>query len=239
MCRIWLCVLVLAAPACVPEYPMCRNDMGCRVGELCVDRRCSQCVDDSHCLVGERCTSGVCEKHIEKCASAADCDAGQVCLFEMCSKCFEDGHCPEGLVCVDGACSECAGDEHCPEGLACVDGACSDMVIEADEVIAPEGCTMDPVHFAFDSSQLSKKAKSVLDGWIPCLDAEGTYTLVGRADNVGDEGYNLSLGLDRAKAVKDYLVSKGVSSSSLVVATAGKHKAAGKEDAEDRRVDIL
>lgn len=222
---------------CTPEYPMCKGDQHCRAGELCVNGHCGQCAADTDCLMGEKCNSGVCERPLDTCSSIADCPAGMVCLFELCTSCFEDEQCGSGRVCIDGRCAGCASDADCPEGQSCMEGACGELVIETEEVVADEGCALEPVYFEFDSCELTKDAKKILDGWIGCLDEGRTYTLIGRADSQGDEGYNLSLGLDRAKAVKAYLVKKGMSKKSLVVATAGIHTA-GEDHDKDRRVDI-
>jgi peptidoglycan-associated lipoprotein len=239
MCRVSLALLLVPLVlGCVPEYPLCKNDLQCKLAEVCVDGHCLKCADDSACLQGEKCVDGLCQKPLDRCSTNGDCAAGQVCLFELCTKCFEDEHCGPGLVCVEGSCAGCASDEDCGGDASCVDGTCTEMVIESGEVIAPEGCGLEPVYFAFDSSELTKEAKAVLDGWIPCLEQGRTYTLIGRADMMGDEGYNLSLGLDRARAVKDYLVSRGVSSKVLVVASAGKHIAGETDHDSDRRVDI-
>ncbi|MBW2262908.1 MAG: OmpA family protein [Deltaproteobacteria bacterium] len=239
MSRTWLLILLPAlALACVPEYPLCRSDMQCKLAQTCVDGRCVQCADDSQCLQGEKCSEGMCEKPLDRCSSSAECAAGQVCLFELCTKCFEDEQCGSGMICVDGACAGCASDGDCGKAQSCVDGTCTEMATEPGEVITPEGCGLEPAYFEFDSFELTKEAKAVLDAWIPCLEEGRTYTLVGRADMTGDEGYNLSLGLDRAKAVKSYLVDNGVSSKNLIVATAGKHIAVSSEHETDRRVDI-
>jgi peptidoglycan-associated lipoprotein len=239
MSRTCLLVLLPAlALACVPEYPLCKSDMQCKLAQTCVNGHCAQCADDSACLQGEKCVEGACEKPLDRCSSNTDCAAGQVCLFELCTKCFEDEHCGSGTICVDGSCAACASDEDCDEGQSCEGGTCTEMVIEPGEVVAPDGCGLEPVYFKFDSSALTKEAKAVLDAWIPCLEEGRIYTLIGRADMKGEEGYNLSLGLDRAKAVKDYLVEQGVSSKNLLVASAGKHIADSSEHETDRRVDI-
>lgn len=235
-CLVVACACL--ALACVPEYPRCRSDMQCKLAQTCVNGHCVQCADDSFCLQGEKCVEGACQKNIDRCSSNSDCKAGQVCLLELCSKCFEDENCGPGLVCVDGACAGCVTDEDCDGDASCVDGTCTEMASESGEVIAPEGCGLEPVYFAFDSTELTKKARAVLDAWIPCLDEGRTYTLIGRADMKGEEGYNLSLGLDRAKAVKEYLVEKGVPAENLTVASAGKHIAGDEDHDSDRRVDI-
>jgi hypothetical protein len=238
MLRHATCLLIAAlGAACAPEYPLCKNDAQCRIGEVCVDGHCARCAADKDCLEGERCLDGACQKPLERCASAADCASGMVCLFELCSGCFEDAQCGPGRVCVEGRCAECGSGADCPPGARCVGGECTEPA-EAGKADAAAGCMLSPVYFGFDSALLTGAARAGIEAWLECLDRDRTYTLVGRADQTGDAGYNLSLGLERARAVRDHLVSLGFPSKNLVVTTAGSD-ASGGDDAKDRRVDIL
>ena len=68
--------------------------------------------------------------------------------------------------------------------------------------------TDEAVHFAFDKSNLSEKAKGALDSFAGQLKAENENVYVeiqGHTDNVGTEEYNLRLGHGRAEAVYSYL----------------------------------
>jgi hypothetical protein len=232
------CLALVALAGCDPEYPMCKKESQCRVGELCVDQRCVRCAGDSDCLMGEKCVAGACETPLERCQANADCPDGMACLFELCSQCYEEDHCDGDMRCVDGRCQGCADDGDCGDDETCKDGSCAALVVETEEVIGPGGCDLEPVYFEFDSFALTKDAMAVIEDWVDCLVEGETYTLIGRADMKGEEGYNLSLGLDRAKAVKKHLVSLGFPADHLVVATAGKHIAKDDDHDKDRRVDI-
>lgn len=68
--------------------------------------------------------------------------------------------------------------------------------------------TDEAVHFAFDKSNLSEKAKGALDSFAEDLKAENENVYVeiqGHTDNIGTEEYNLRLGHGRAEAVYSYL----------------------------------
>ena len=75
--------------------------------------------------------------------------------------------------------------------------------------------------------------------------AGGMYIRVeGNTDNVGDESWNQGLSERRARAIVDYLVSRGVDPRRLVARgngsakpLAGNHTAEGR--ARNRRTDIL
>lgn len=73
------------------------------------------------------------------------------------------------------------------------------------------------VNFAFDNAQLDAEARRTLDRqahWINQF-PEVRFRVYGHTDLVGSAAYNHQLGLRRANAVVNYLVSRGVSRSRL------------------------
>lgn len=68
------------------------------------------------------------------------------------------------------------------------------------------------VNFDTNKSTLTAKAKANLDKIVPVFNeyAETDIKIFGYTDNTGKEDYNLKLSQQRAAAVKDYLVSKGL-----------------------------
>ncbi|MGR3714105.1 MAG: OmpA family protein [Shimia sp.] len=83
------------------------------------------------------------------------------------------------------------------------------------------------VNFAFDSAQVDAEAKSALNvqaDWIRQF-PEVRFRVYGHTDAVGSTSYNKSLGLRRARAVVNYLVSQGVERSRLeAVVSLGKNQ---------------
>lgn len=73
------------------------------------------------------------------------------------------------------------------------------------------------IEFAFDSAQLTGKAFPILRRVADILDRYGSYSvrIEGHTDDIGEEEYNLRLSEERAKAVMDYLVSRGISRQRL------------------------
>ena len=68
--------------------------------------------------------------------------------------------------------------------------------------------------------------------------------MVGHTDDVGDDDYNLELSLQRAIAVRDFLVNAGVDASKIVTVGAGERMPVASNTteegrAENRRVDVL
>ena len=82
------------------------------------------------------------------------------------------------------------------------------------------------LHFAFDRYDLTEESKGTLQalGAFLTQNREGTMTIEGHADERGTSEYNLALGEKRAQAVKDYLVSLGVSASRLSTISYGKER---------------
>jgi len=85
----------------------------------------------------------------------------------------------------------------------------------------------DTVTFAFDSATLTPEAMAVLQKQANFIRQfpEVRFKVFGHTDLVGSQGYNYNLGLRRAKAVVNFLVSQGVSKSRLqAVVSYGKSR---------------
>jgi peptidoglycan-associated lipoprotein len=84
----------------------------------------------------------------------------------------------------------------------------------------------DTVHFEYDKSDLRDDDKTVLQhqaAWLAKYPAVRA-TVEGHCDERGTREFNLALGAKRANAVKEYLVSLGVSASRLDTISYGKEK---------------
>lgn len=82
------------------------------------------------------------------------------------------------------------------------------------------------IHFAFDRYDLTEDTKATLQGLSTFLtqNRDVTITIEGHADERGTAEYNLALAEKRAQAVKDYLVSLGVSPSRLTTVSYGEER---------------
>lgn len=93
----------------------------------------------------------------------------------------------------------------------------------------------DRVFFAFDSSELSNQAQSVLDAqaaWLANFPAV-TITIEGHADERGTDDYNLALSARRAAAARDYLIARGIAAGRIDTLPLGESRpaAAGSNEA--------
>ncbi len=103
----------------------------------------------------------------------------------------------------------------------------------------------DWVHFEFDKYDLTPLGKETLDKAAEQLEEYPNVKVVleGHACSCGPERYNLNLGMNRAKAVRDYLVQKGISPSRLSTVSYGESRPAVEEKtkadhAKNRRVEF-
>ena len=89
--------------------------------------------------------------------------------------------------------------------------------IEVKELEEGEGFEINDIKFATNSSELSDNATFILDNFYSYLKDNPTieFKVVGHTDNVGNDSKNQTLSASRAKSVKDYLVSKGISLSRI------------------------
>ena len=83
---------------------------------------------------------------------------------------------------------------------------------------------LQPVFFAFDSTEVSAEGRAALDANAVLLRKYATWvvTVEGHCDDRGTAEYNLALGERRALAAKNYLVSLGVEGKRLNTVSYGK-----------------
>lgn len=103
---------------------------------------------------------------------------------------------------------------HAPAGFQ-VDANC--RIIEQNLVVRA-------VDFEFNSMRLTEPARDTLDEVGAALQKqpEMQVEIQGYTDSIGTDAYNLNLSQKRAEAVKAYLVSKGLSETSLTARGYGK-----------------
>ena len=86
--------------------------------------------------------------------------------------------------------------------------------------------TFEDVHFDFDRYTLRPEATRVLDEAVTAMREDATLRLQieGHTCNIGTAEYNLALGDRRASAVRDYLVSRGVTADRLSTVSYGEER---------------
>jgi len=239
-----LCLALAIAVACEPEYPKCDSDKDCREGEFCINGQCQLCRDNGDCAEGEQCAEGVCEPIPGYCANTDECPPGQVCRQNACDPCSSSAECEGGLACVDGRCmkAQCVTDEDCGPGESCRGGMCGPENLALVSGAGDADCTLDPVYFEFDSSEIDSDSRDTLQQNAKCIEGrEGSVVIEGHCDPRGTTEYNMALGDRRARGVKRYLKTLGVPSEKLRPVCEGVEEASGTSESGysiDRRAEF-
>ncbi len=118
------------------------------------------------------------------------------------------------------------------------------IVPEHIQQVAKEVEKFNKIYFAFDKYYLTNKAKSYLNSIVDALNRvpDAQIMIDGHASSEGQSEYNNILSENRARTVRNYLISCGVDESRIV--TAGHGSSIPNEDLEfeemsrDRRVEI-
>lgn len=82
-----------------------------------------------------------------------------------------------------------------------------------------------PVHFGFDDAAVRQEDQAALERFAQVANQHykgATITIEGFTDPAGSQAYNLQLSRERADAVRDFLVSKGLDGSTLRTVGYGK-----------------
>lgn len=97
----------------------------------------------------------------------------------------------------------------------------------SNTVSAAELATMQVrINFAFDKSELSNEAKSILDDKVHVLrnNKDMTVVMKGFTDVSGTDSYNMALGTRRAQSAKSYLVARGIDANRIEIESYGKRQ---------------
>lgn len=141
-----------------------------------------------------------------------------------------------------------------PSPIAVVDRGISDDVppapatpqpVEAPPV-ALSAAGLQSVPFEYDQHLLTAAAQDILAANAAILKAQGRLrvTLAGNCDERGADQYNIALGERRAEAVRNYLLSLGISAGRLEAVSYGEEKPVdpGHDESawvKNRRVEFL
>ena len=118
------------------------------------------------------------------------------------------------------------------------------IVPEHIQQVAEEVEKFNKIYFAFDKYHLTNKAKFYLNSIVDALNRvpDAQIMIDGHASSEGQSEYNNILSENRARTVRNYLISRGVDEKRIV--TAGHGSSIPNEDLEyeamsrDRRVEI-
>ena len=111
--------------------------------------------------------------------------------------------------------------------------------------MVPEVIELDTITFAFDQYGVTPEAKIGLDENLERLGIQPDLSIViqGHTDSIGTEDYNQKLSEQRAQAVYEYFISKGISSERMQTIGYGESRPAADNSwaqgrALNRRTEI-
>ena len=111
-------------------------------------------------------------------------------------------------------------------------------------IIPPEPIKQDVLQDAFDNLNFDFNKSTIRESSYPSLDTlaetlkkakNWKLDIAGHTDEKGSDDYNMKLSNDRANAVKNYLVSKGVTADSIVAQGFGETKPIVPNDSDANR----
>lgn len=121
----------------------------------------------------------------------------------------------------------------------------SGVYLDAELVEACEINIPPKAYFEFDSADLDLNSNQTLSEVATCLTtgplSGRKVELVGHTDPRGTDAYNKELGRSRAESVREFLLSQGLPSTSLMTRSVGERDAETAEPSDwayERRVDI-
>jgi len=96
------------------------------------------------------------------------------------------------------------------------------------EIAISDGRHLETVYFDYDSYVLKQEAQTLLQKNATFLkeDPSMAITIEGHCDERGSDEYNLALGDQRAKAIRDYLVALGIGANRLAMVSYGEERPA-------------
>jgi OOP family OmpA-OmpF porin len=124
-----------------------------------------------------------------------------------------------------------------PEKLCYTIDEIKELIHLKESIHGKKICAIKQVSFKFGSSELTDEDKVYLDEMVILMETNELISIRinGHTDNVGGEEFNMNLSHERAKAIHDYIKSKGIDGSRLSYAFYGSTRPIADNDTEEGR----
>ncbi len=124
-----------------------------------------------------------------------------------------------------------------PEKLCYTIDEMKELIHNGQNIQGKKICAVKQVSFTTGSHVLTSEDKVYLDEMVILMQTNELIKIRvnGHTDNVGDEAFNTNLSRERAKAVHDYLKSRGIDASRLSFTYFGPTRPIADNDTEDGR----
>jgi outer membrane protein OmpA-like peptidoglycan-associated protein len=110
----------------------------------------------------------------------------------------------------------------------------------------PQKLVLEGVNFDFDKATLRQEDLAIIDKDVVGLDKWGNVNIevAGHTDNKGSDKYNMRLSQERAEAVRNYLISKGIAADRLTAKGYGESQPVADNATDEgrfknRRVELI
>lgn len=109
--------------------------------------------------------------------------------------------------------------------------------VQMQQIQEGQSYQLKNIFFEYDSDKLTKHSLFILDEFVEFLEENDNLhiSIEGHTDNIGSAEYNQDLSTRRAKAVYDYLISKGIAAERLQYKGYGFSRPIASNETEDGR----
>lgn len=114
--------------------------------------------------------------------------------------------------------------------------------LKFEEIFGGEGCQDKKdkiVGFSLNNTSLTKLQLKQIDSVINKISNDEEIVVVGHTCSIGSEAVNKVVGMRRANAARDYLISKGISGERIKAISMGESAPISEENEKNRRVEII
>lgn len=97
------------------------------------------------------------------------------------------------------------------------------------------------LNYDFDQSNVFDRQIPILDSIVPILNEnkEINMQIIGHTCKIGNKDINMRIGLQRAEAVKNYLISKGISVERIKIDSKGEMQPKSDNQKDNRRIEFI
>lgn len=138
------------------------------------------------------------------------------------------------------------GVDKCPTVYAKTADGCPLPAAAAEPAPVPQKLALEGVNFDYDQASLRPESQGKLDEAAETLNKWGTVNVevAGHTDSMGGDEYNMDLSQQRAEAVRNYLIGKGVAAERLTAKGYGESQPVADNDTDEgrfknRRVELV
>lgn len=121
-------------------------------------------------------------------------------------------------------------DDNCP-------GTQRDLQVGEDGCVVAQETAIGGVTFELNAAKLTAEGRATLDGVAQTLASQEDLRLeiAGHTDSIGSEAFNTMLSQQRAEAVRDYLIEKGVAAGRMTAVGYGELEPVASNDTDEGR----